>query len=44
MTPTCILFPKTPADVVQIVKLLGTNDEKFAVKGGGHMPNVLFNE
>jgi hypothetical protein len=44
MTPTCILYPQNARDVARIVDILGTNNERFAIKGGGHMPNVLFNE
>ena len=42
MRPRCILAPKDAQEVSTIVTMLqGTND-KFAVKGGGHMPNVGF--
>jgi hypothetical protein len=43
-TPTCILFPRTAQDVSKIIDILGTNIERFAIKGGGHMPNIQFNE
>jgi hypothetical protein len=44
MTPTCILFPENTKDVMRIIDILGTNNEKFAIKGGGHMPNVNLNK
>src|ERR1700760_3940909 len=44
MSPTCVLFPQNTRDVVRIIDVLGTNRENFAIKGGGHMPNVLLNK
>jgi FAD/FMN-containing dehydrogenase len=40
---TCLIYPKTTEDVSTIIKILNTNSEHFAVKGGGHMPNKEFN-
>ncbi|KAI9170746.1 FAD-binding domain-containing protein [Paramyrothecium foliicola] len=37
--PSCIIFPKTAAEVATVVKLLANNTERFAVKSGGHSPN-----
>lgn len=42
LKPTCILGPETTEQVANIVKLLHTNDEKFAIKSGGHNPNNWF--
>src|ERR1700748_2988307 len=44
MSPSCVLFPQNTRDVVRIIDVLGTNTEPFAIKGGGHMPNVLLNK
>ena len=42
MRPACIISPSNAQEVSTIVTMLqGTND-MFAVKGGGHMPNLGF--
>jgi FAD/FMN-containing dehydrogenase len=40
---TCLIYPTTTEDVSNILKILNSNSERFAVKGGGHMPNKEFN-
>ncbi|KAK8126862.1 FAD binding domain-containing protein [Apiospora kogelbergensis] len=42
LKPSCILFPKSPAEVQAVVSILNTNNETFAVKSGGHNPNNYF--
>jgi FAD/FMN-containing dehydrogenase len=42
LIPTCIINPKSTAEVVTIVKALLTNNETFAIKSGGHNPNNYF--
>jgi FAD/FMN-containing dehydrogenase len=42
LLPSCILVPKTSKEVATIVKVLNTNNERFAVKSGGHNPNAGF--
>ncbi|KAK4168263.1 hypothetical protein QBC43DRAFT_309948 [Cladorrhinum sp. PSN259] len=42
LKPSCILFPKSAAEVSTIIQVLNTNNEKFAVKSGGHSPNNYF--
>jgi hypothetical protein len=44
MTPTCIIFPQNGRDVGRIIDVFGTNIERFAIKSGGYMANVLYNE
>ena len=39
LTPSCIIFPTTAAEVATVVGILKNNDEDFAVKSGGHNPN-----
>lgn len=39
LKPSCIIFPKTAAEVGSVVKLIANNTEDFAVKSGGHSPN-----
>lgn len=41
LKPACIVFPRSAEDVSSIVKILNTrSDVQFAVKSGGHSPNV----
>jgi len=42
LLPSCIIFPKTAAEVSSVVKILNTNTEPFAIKSGGHNPNNYF--
>jgi FAD/FMN-containing dehydrogenase len=42
LLPGCILVPDSAAQVSLIVKTLLENDEKFAIKSGGHNPNQNF--
>lgn len=42
LKPACILTPTTTDEVAQIVQVLLTNNETFAVKSGGHNPNNYF--
>ncbi|KAK3314372.1 hypothetical protein B0H66DRAFT_523882 [Apodospora peruviana] len=42
LTPTCIIFPKSAAEVAVVVRILNENSENFAVKSGGHNPNNYF--
>lgn len=42
LQPSCILFPSSTADVVEIVHVLSQNADRFAVKSGGHNPNNGF--
>ncbi|KAK8140100.1 FAD binding domain-containing protein [Apiospora sp. TS-2023a] len=42
LQPSCILFPKSPAEVQAVVSILRDNNETFAVKSGGHNPNNYF--
>jgi FAD/FMN-containing dehydrogenase len=42
LLPACILVPQTVSDVSEIVKTLRSNNEQFAIKGGGHCPNLNF--
>ncbi|KAK4220792.1 hypothetical protein QBC38DRAFT_163328 [Podospora fimiseda] len=42
LKPSCILFPKSAAEVSTILQVLNTNTEKFAIKSGGHSPNNYF--
>lgn len=43
LRPNCILAPSSAEEVADIVRLLHTTDDFFAVKSGGHMPNDGFN-
>ena len=40
--PACILYPQTGSEVSAIVNALRENNETFAVKSGGHNPNLYF--
>ncbi|KAE9582718.1 putative FAD-linked oxidoreductase [Colletotrichum fructicola] len=42
LKPGCILVPTSAEEVSAIVKVLGTNNETFAVKSGGHNPNNYY--
>jgi FAD/FMN-containing dehydrogenase len=42
LSPTCILFPRNADEVAKIIDILSANDEGFAIKSGGHMPNCGF--
>lgn len=42
MKPSCQLYPKTAEEVASIVRVLGANNESFAIKSGGHSPNQGF--
>ncbi|KAF2431252.1 putative FAD dependent oxidoreductase [Tothia fuscella] len=42
LKPSCILLPRSAQQVSDILKVLGQNDEPFAVKSGGHSPNKYF--
>ncbi|KAF7551940.1 hypothetical protein G7Z17_g4659 [Cylindrodendrum hubeiense] len=42
LEPSCILYPTTADEVASILKIIGDNDERFAVKSGGHNPNDNF--
>ncbi|KAF6787582.1 FAD binding domain-containing protein [Colletotrichum sojae] len=42
LKPGCILFPKSAEEVSEIVKVLGTSSEQFAIKSGGHNPNNFY--
>jgi len=42
LLPSCIIFPKTAAEVATIVQVLNNNNEQFAVKSGGHNPNNYY--
>jgi hypothetical protein len=39
LKPSCIVFPKSAAEVGAVLKILSNNEERFAVKSGGHSPN-----
>ncbi|KAI1292557.1 FAD binding domain-containing protein [Xylaria venustula] len=42
LKPSCLLMPTTTEEVAAIVSILGTNNESFAIKSGGHNPNNYF--
>ncbi|KAH7122150.1 hypothetical protein B0J13DRAFT_156901 [Dactylonectria estremocensis] len=42
LEPSCILYPSTADEVAAILAILSENDERFAVKSGGHNPNDYF--
>ncbi|PGH01861.1 hypothetical protein AJ79_07798 [Helicocarpus griseus UAMH5409] len=42
LKPSCILVPKSLDELSIIVKTLGENDDRFAIKSGGHNPNRNF--
>lgn len=37
LSPACIVVPFTARDVSEAVRIIGTCQAKFAVRGGGHM-------
>lgn len=37
LSPACIVIPSTASQVSQAVRIIGTCQAKFAVRGGGHM-------
>lgn len=37
LSPACIVVPSTASQVSQAVRIIGTCQAKFAVRGGGHM-------
>jgi hypothetical protein len=39
MKPTCLIFPSSNQEVVNVLDVLRTNNEPFSVKGRGHNPN-----
>ncbi|KAF1985896.1 FAD binding domain-containing protein [Aulographum hederae CBS 113979] len=41
--PTCILSPKSAAEVSAVLKVIASSNDTFAVKSGGHSPNKYFN-
>src|ERR1700761_8755240 len=43
LSPSCIFYPASASDVVKIIDVLSANQEGFAIKSGGHMPNCGFN-
>lgn len=40
--PSCILYPETADEVSAIVRVLNNSTEKFAIKSGGHNPNLYY--
>ncbi|KAK4119575.1 FAD-binding domain-containing protein [Parathielavia appendiculata] len=42
LKPSCIIFPRSAAEVAAVLRVLNTNNEKFAVKSGGHSPNNYY--
>ncbi|TLD08232.1 uncharacterized protein PgNI_07240 [Pyricularia grisea] len=40
--PSCILYPKNAQEVAAIVEALRETNETFAIKSGGHNPNLYF--
>jgi FAD/FMN-containing dehydrogenase len=42
LLPGCILVPSSATEVSLIVETLHKNNEKFAIKSGGHNPNQNF--
>ncbi|KFH43217.1 Bifunctional solanapyrone synthase-like protein [Hapsidospora chrysogenum ATCC 11550] len=40
LKPSCIIFPSSAQEVAAVVKILRDTDEDFAVKSGGHNPNL----
>ncbi|KAK4150888.1 hypothetical protein C8A00DRAFT_17623 [Chaetomidium leptoderma] len=42
LKPSCIIFPRSAAEVAAVFRVLNTNNEKFAVKSGGHSPNNYY--
>lgn len=42
LKPSCIIFPRTVAEVAAVFRVLSANNETFAVKSGGHSPNNYY--
>ncbi|KAF4123099.1 FAD/FMN-containing dehydrogenase [Geosmithia morbida] len=42
LTPSCIIFPRSAQEVAAVVDILRDQDEQFAVKSGGHNPNLYW--
>lgn len=42
LKPSCIIFPRSAAEVAAVMRVLNTNNEKFAIKSGGHSPNNYY--
>ncbi|KAH6842401.1 hypothetical protein B0I37DRAFT_381844 [Chaetomium sp. MPI-CAGE-AT-0009] len=42
LKPSCIIFPRSAAEVAAVFRVLNTNNETFAVKSGGHSPNNYY--
>jgi FAD/FMN-containing dehydrogenase len=42
LNPSCIILPTSTGDVAKIIDVLSANQDGFAIKGGGHMPNCGF--
>ncbi|KLU82176.1 FAD binding domain-containing protein [Magnaporthiopsis poae ATCC 64411] len=42
LRPECIIYPSSAAEVSQIVSALRGTNESFAVKSGGHNPNLYY--
>lgn len=42
LKPACIIKPASAQEMSAVIKALNQNDEKFAVKSGGHNPNQNF--
>jgi hypothetical protein len=42
LKPSCIIFPSNAQEVAAVVKILRDTDENFAVKSGGHNPNLYW--
>ena len=42
LLPSCIIFPKSAAEISTILQVLNNNTEQFAVKSGGHNPNNYY--
>jgi hypothetical protein len=39
MKPTCLIFPSSNPEIINVLDVLRTNNEPFSVKGRGHNPN-----
>lgn len=42
LLPSCILYPETADEVAAIVRVLNNSTETFAIKSGGHNPNLYY--
>ncbi|KAL8381923.1 hypothetical protein RB595_005938 [Gaeumannomyces hyphopodioides] len=42
LRPECIIYPSSAAEVSQVVSALRGTNESFAVKSGGHNPNLYY--